>query len=140
MMGFKSVGSPIMAKPASVTFSLISCFAPDIDDSSSAVAIMMSGRASDPCKKGIAASIAIAKKLFISQLPSPCHLSSCSVMEKGSDCQRCSSNGTVSECPLSTRPFLPLPNRAIRFDFPALPLIGMISTWKPSGSSQLASR
>jgi len=62
------------------------------------------------------------------------------VMEKGSDCHRCSSNGTVSECPLSTRPLLPLPNRAIRFDFPALPLIGMISTWKPSGSSQLASR
>ena len=77
-----------------------------------------------------------AKKLFMSQHPKPNHALSRSVSMNGSLSHSCSSHGTVSVCPASTRPPGPEPSVAIRLAL--LSANSMTSHLKPSPSRWFA--
>ena len=115
-----------------------------MDDSSSEVARIVSGCSSSCPANLAAASSAIGKNPFMSQVPRPYSRSSDSVSAKGSRLHRESSHGTVSVCPESTRPeggasaSDGVPSVAIRLALPGSAGSGSTSTAKPRSSSQPA--
>ena len=126
------VGSPIIARRATGLPAATKALAPRMEDSSSAVAMIMSG-----CRRFLpwcrwSAAIDKAKKLFMSQHPKPTQELFRSVSANGSLSHNSSSHGTVSVCPARTRPPGPVPSVAIRLAF--LSASFMISHLKPNTS------
>ncbi len=81
-----------------------------------------------------------AKKPFISQVPSPKSLSSLWWTCNGSESQRFSSKGTVSLCPASNNPPLPVPSLASILNLPFTPGTAWMVIAKPKVSNQADSK